>query len=237
MFLIRLFFLDLKLLLRLCMSYIFQNVLLELSYVRFIEYRAYFLRRTYFYCLSLLVVFFIDEFLSSLHWRLCMFILYYLNRRVIFTLMYVLLIILFQVLLRLLCLVNLQLRVIYIRFFNFLTFLLLVSLLKPILLLLNPILFEVIHLISRYKLQRSYIMFWMNSFRVVFLFLAARVAITMRIIDILFGVSVGAISISVGRVIELVVEKCDILHKLYEIKSKSVPPSYNTDLLLQWCFI
>jgi hypothetical protein len=27
------------------------------------------------------------------------------------------------------------------------------------------------------------------------------------------------------------------LHKLYEIKSKSVPPSYNTDLLLQWCFI
>jgi hypothetical protein len=73
----------------------------------------------------------------------------------------------------------------------------------------------------------------MNSFRVVFLFLAARVAITMRIIDILFGVSVGAISISVGRVIELVVEKCDILHKLYEIKSKSVPPSYNTDLLLQ----
>ena len=120
--------------------------------------------------------------------------------------MYVLLIIFFQVLLRLLCLANLQLRVIYMRFFNFLTFLLLVSLLKPILLLLKPILFLVIHLTSRNKLQRRYILFRMNSFRVIFLFLAARVAITMRIIAILFGVSVGAMSVSVGRVIELVVE-------------------------------
>lgn len=49
-------------------------------------------------------------------------------------------------------------------------------------------------------------MFPVNFFRIIFLLLAARVAVTMRIMAVLFGVSVRAMSVSVGCVIEFVVK-------------------------------
>jgi hypothetical protein len=69
-----------------------------------------------------------------------------------------------------------------------------------------------IHLISGNKLQSRYCLFPVNFFRIIFLLLAARVAVTMRIIAFLFGVSVRPMSVSVGCVIELVVKYCDLLH-------------------------